>query len=587
MKRKVDFCVVGGGIAGMCAALAAARHGAKTLLIQDRPMLGGNASSEIRMHICGAGGPNRRETGIVEEFFLSNYRYNASASWPVFDSVLLGIADTEPLLELCLNASVHGLEMSGSAIKCVHAWQTTTQENIEVEAKIFADCSGDAVLAPLSRADFRVGREARAEFNESEAPVEGDSHTMGNSLLMQAMERPTPQPFTPFPWAYDYSDPKNRAWLDGRCLDNRVDNFWWIEVGGLGDTIKDTEKNRLELMKIVYGVWDYMKNHAPEREQYANWSLEWVGHLPGKRESRRYIGDHVLTQNEVVSGGLFNDVVAYGGWSIDNHFPEGFYHVGGGTKYTHAPSPFGIPYRCLYSRNVPNLLFAGRDISCTHVAMSATRVMATCGLEGQAIGTAAAIAVKNGIDPRDVGKKHLAELQRTLQDDDCLLPGKPLRETRGPCASAKLSGGETVERLRDGMERDWDDGEHAWNAKPGDAAEFLFADETELHEARIVFDSNLNRGEKNRPQPSAGKSLQGRHFRFLNDSLVAPPDSLVRNFRIDALGADGKWKPVCEVEDNFLRLVKVPLNATARGVRLVPLSTWGAELARTFAFEVK
>ena len=589
-RLSADFCVVGGGIAGLCAALAAARHGAKTVLVQDRPMLGGNASSEIRMHICGAHGPNRRETGLLEEIQLENLRYNAGSCWPVFDSVLWGLARREPNLSLLLDASVCACETAEDrSIRSVRAWQGTTQRWIEVAARLFADCSGDAVLAPLSGADYRVGREARSEYGESEAPPESDSCTMGNSILLQAMEFATPQDFTPPPWAIDFSAPDMRRWVLNRGADPTDNNYWWIEVGGADDSIGNAEKHRDELLPIAYGVWDWIKNKCEEREKYRNFGLEWVGSLPGKRESRRYLGDHVLAQGEVQAGGDFPDVVAYGGWKIDNHYPKGFWHDGPGTKYTDCPSPFGIPYRCLYSRNVPNLLFAGRDISCTHVAMSATRVMATCGLCGQAVGTAAAIAAREHADPRDVSKGPLlAELQRTLLEDDCMLPGLR-RDVRGPCAAAKLAStaGDGVERLRDGMDRDWDDGEHGWRAPLGSAAEYRFAEEIELHEARIVFDSHLDRREKGRPPGCGDLCSQGRFHRALADRPRAVPATLVRAFRIDRLDADGAWKPEAEVTDNHQRLVRVPLNCRARGLRLVPLSTWGAPDAHVFAFDAR
>ena len=589
-RLSADFCVVGGGLAGLCAALAAARHGARTVLVQDRPMLGGNASSEIRMHVCGAHGPNRRETGILEEIQLENLRYNAGSCWPVFDSVLWGLARREPLLTLVLDASVCSCETAADrSIRSVRAWQGTTQRWIEVAARLFADCSGDAVLAPLSGADYRVGREARSEYGESEAPPESDSCTMGNSILLQTMEFATPQDFTPPPWAIDFSAPDMRRWVLNRGADPTDNNYWWIEVGGADDSIGNAEKHRDELLPIAYGVWDWIKNKCEEREKYRNFGLEWVGSLPGKRESRRYLGDHVLAQGEVQAGGDFPDVVAYGGWKIDNHYPKGFWHDGPGTKYTDCPSPFGIPYRCLYSRNVPNLLFAGRDISCTHVAMSATRVMATCGLCGQAVGTAAAIAAREHADPRDVSKSPLlAELQRTLLEDDCMLPGLR-RDVRGPCAAAKLAStaGDGVERLRDGMDRDWDDGEHGWRAPLGSAAEYRFAEEIELHEARIVFDSHLDRREKGRPPGCGDLCSQGRFHRALADRPRAVPATLVRAFRIDRLDADGAWKPEAEVTDNHQRLVRVPLNCRARGLRLVPLSTWGAPDAHVFAFDAR
>ena len=610
-RLSADFCVVGGGLAGLCAALAAARHGAKTVLVQDRPMLGGNASSEIRMHICGAHGPNRRETGLLEEIQLENLRYNAGSCWPVFDSVLWGLARREPNLSLLLDASVCACETAEDrSIRSVRAWQGTTQRWIEVAARLFADCSGDAVLAPLSGADYRVGREARAEYGESEAPPEADACTMGSSILFQTMEFATPQDFTPPPWAIDFTAPERRHWVENRGIDPTRSNFWWIEVGGADDTIGNAERHRDELLAIAYGVWDYVKNHSAIRDRLRNFGLEWVGSLPGKRESRRYLGDHVLAQGEVQSGGVFPDVVAYGGWLIDNHYPKGFWHDGPGTKYTDCPSPFGIPYRCLYSRNVPNLLFAGRDISCTHVAMSATRVMATCGLCGQAVGTAAAIAAREHADPRDVSRGPLlAELQRTLLEDDCMLPGLR-REVRGPCASARLSSDlhpsdrsttrppdhqttrppdqdDGVARLRDGMDRDWDDGGHGWRAPLGSAAEYRFAEEIELREARLVFDSFLDRREKDRPLGGNDECSQGRYYRALADRPRAVPATLVRAFRIDRLDADGAWKPEAEVTDNHQRLVRVPLNCRARGLRLVPLATWGAPDAHVFAFDAR
>jgi hypothetical protein len=221
--------------------------------------------------------------------------------------------------------------------------------------------------------------------------------------------------------------------------------------------------------------------------------------------------------------------------------------------------------------------------------MSATRVMATCGLCGQAVGTAAAIAAREHADPRDVSKGPLlAELQRTLLEDDCMLPGLR-REVRGPCAAAKLAAtaGDGVERLRDGMDRDWDDGGHGWRAPLGSAAEYRFAEEIELREARIVFDSHLDRREKGRPLGGDDICSQGRYYRALADKPRVVPETLVRSFRIDRLDADGSWKPEAEVADNHQRLVRVPLNCRTRGLRLVPLSTWGAPDAHVFAFDAR
>jgi hypothetical protein len=232
---------------------------------------------------------------------------------------------------------------------------------------------------------------------------------MGNSLLLQMRRTDESQPFVAPSWAYKFTSPDD---LPHRMKGVNGHNFWWIEIGGLDDTIRDAEPIRDELMRVAYGVWDYIKNHAPERAQAENWALEWAGSLPGKRESRRYIGDHVLTQNDVRDGGNFADTVAYGGWSMDDHHPAGIFYPGKPTIFHPAPSPYGIPYRSLYSKNVANLLFAGRSISVTHAALSSTRVMATCAVIGQAAGTAAALCARHACDPRSLSNgPRLRELQ--------------------------------------------------------------------------------------------------------------------------------------------------------------------------------
>jgi hypothetical protein len=391
-KHEFDVCVIGGGMAGLCAAIAAARNGAKTALIHDRPVLGGNASSEIRMWICGAHGEHNKETGLLEEIQLENQYRNPTGNYSIWDSVLYGKAFFQPRLTPFLNCSVTDAEMDGSRIVAVKAWQLTSQTWHTVHAKIFVDCSGDSILAGVTGAEFRSGREARAEFDEDIQPAHADAKTMGNTLLIQVRRTDEPHPFVPPPWAYKFERPED---LPHRIKGVSASNFWWMEIGGLQDTIRDAETIRDELMKIAYGVWDHIKNRSPQRADAENWALEWLGALPGKRENRRYLGDHVLTQNDVRAGGQFPDLIAYGGWSMDDHHPAGILYPGQPTIFHAAPSPYGIPYRCLYSRNIDNLLFAGRNISVTHAALSSTRVMATCALLGQAAGTAAALAVRH------------------------------------------------------------------------------------------------------------------------------------------------------------------------------------------------
>lgn len=572
-KHQADLCVVGGGMAGLCAAVSAARRGVKVILMQDRPVLGGNASSEIRMWICGAHGDNNRETGLLEEIQLENLYRNPLANYSIWDSVLFGKAKYQENLKLLLNCSCTGLEMDGKRIRAVNGWQMTNETTHRVEAALFADCSGDAILAPLSGAEFRIGREARAEFDEDIEPEVSDKKTMGMSCLIQARETSRPQTFIPPPWAHVYNSDDalpNRSHAVGKMHTN----FWWLELGGEDDSIHDTEELRDELLRIAFGVWDHIKNHGDHAAE--NWILEWVGFLPGKRESRRYLGDHILTQNDVRAEGRFDDMVAYGGWSMDDHHPAGFRHPGKPTIFHPAPSPYGIPYRSLYSRTVENLYCAGRNISATHAAMSSTRVMATCSLMGQAVGTAAAIATANGLMPRGVYEKHTSELKQALMDDDCWLPWNT-REIPGLSREARLTASTgDPELLRNGVERVVGKEDNGWAAPCGESVEYAFEKPTRLKGTRIVFDSNLNR-------PRLGM----RANYPVDQPELNVPESMTRAFRIEAKDAQGNWGTIIQEENNHQRLVTADLDVETSAVRLVPEKTWGAEEAHLFAWDVR
>ncbi|RYX86501.1 FAD-dependent oxidoreductase [bacterium] len=569
-SHEFDVCVIGGGMAGLCAAIASARGGAKTALLNDRPVLGGNASSEVRMWICGAHGKGNKETGILEEIQLENLYRNPSLNYSVWDSVLWGAAAMQPNLTLILNASCADATMQGESIESVRAWQSTTQTWHHIAAHLFIDCSGDSILAALTPAEFRRGREAREEFGEDIQPERGDQKTMGNSLLIQIRRTDEPQPFIAPYWAYRFSRPED---LPNRMRGVQGNNFWWIEIGGLKDTIKDAEHIGSELHRITYGVWDYIKNRAPENQEAANWALEWVGSLPGKRESRRYVGDHILTQNDVRDGGKFDDIIAYGGWSMDDHHPAGLYFPGPPTIFHPAPSPYGIPYRSLYSRNVPNLLFAGRNISVTHAALSSTRVMATCALIGQAAGTAAAQCIRQRCQPRDLSSgPRLRELQQALMTDDCWLPG--LRRQPDELAmSARLCGAGETEFLRDGFDRNIGEEEHTWIGEQGATLEYQWKEQVNVQGVRLVLDSNLNH-EKRMPASYPQKG---------NRSLM--PSTLLRRFRLETLDSNGNWHIAHEEANNSKRLVEIELPAQTKGLRLIPEQSWGEGPAHISSFE--
>lgn len=558
VAHTADLCVVGGGMAGICAALAAARHGAKTILLQDRGVLGGNASSEVRMWICGAHGKDNRETGIIEELMLENFYQNPGLSYPLWDAVLFQKVAQQENLTLLLNTSCLDAICEEGRITAVRAWQSPAETMHTVQARFFADCSGDSILAPLTGAHYRYGREARSEFNESIEPEEADKKTMGMSCLFQVRETDTPQPFTPPAWAYRYPTDDDIPFREH----DLSSNFWWIETGGEGDCIHDTDKCRDELLRIAYGVWDHVKNHGDHGAE--NYRLEWVGLLPGKRESRRYVGKYTVCQGDVEAGGRFDDIIAYGGWSMDDHFPAGIRHkTSYPTVFHPAPSPWGIPLRAVCSENIENLLFAGRNISVTHAALSSSRVMATCALLGQAVGTAVAQMIRDGETTDTIC---MEKLQSTLMADDCYLPGKS--RSVSVLARRLFCSDEVV---RNGRERG--DG-NKWVGKPGDTLLYSGDEPFSLSGVRLVLDSDLNRPYQNMP---CCIRLHEERFKL--------PGTLIRDFDIVLTAPDGRTETHSYrgVHD---RLVTLDLPGVYTSVRFVPLATWGAEQFGVFDFEV-
>ena len=572
---SADFIVVGGGLSGLCAAVAAARHGVSVILIQDRPMLGGNASSECRMGIMGAKGDNNKETGLLEEVQLDNIYRNPLMRYTLWDDAMLNLVIAEPNITLLLNTSVHEVLTENNAIKTVKAWNINEYCEYTVSGKLFADCSGDGILR-LSGAEFRIGREDAKEFGEHCLHEGNDDKTMGNSILLQLRRCTEHRPFIPPPWAMKFTDEdfvvpeseKNDGLIHSyKRLYPDNNNFWWIEYGGNIDTIADAGDIQRKLKAIAYGVWDYMKNHPDGRCK--DYELDWIGSLPGKRESTRFIGDYMLTQNDIMNNVHFPDVVAYGGWTLDDHHPDAFFRKGFLSTHDKAPSPFDIPYRCLYSKNIDNLLFAGRNISCTHLGMSATRVMATCALLGQAVGTAAAVALHHDTTPRGVYEKHIAELQTILEDDDVMLPGH--RRAVSPMTASAAT---TCPNLQNGIDRFWNNDDNGCWLEPQETVEYTWDTPQTISSCRFIFDTEL--------------SMQGKRMRKLEalpDYKPMPP-VLTRDFHIDAF-IDGEWKTVATAKENFHRLLRLSFQSvTTTRLRFVLDQSWGAPKAHLFAWDV-
>ena len=566
-RHAVQLCVVGGGLAGLFAAVSAARHGARVLLMQDRPMLGGNASSEIRMWVRGAAGKENRETGLIQEVELENIYRNPTMNYSVWDSVLYQLAKQEKNLTLLLNTTCLGCEMKDDRIISVTGWQLNSYTFHTVEAELFIDSSGDSILAELSGARYRVGREERTEFNEYAAPETADKCTMGSTCLIEARDTGHPCSFTPPDWAYRYPDDES-MYLKNHDVPGTGVNFWWIELGGEQDTIRDAQEINEELLRVAYGVWDHIKNQGDHGME--NWELEWVGSLPGKRESRRCEGPYLLNQRDLEEGHTFDDAVAFGGWTMDNHSPKGLKYMGYSSRHIAPVSPYQIPFRCLYSVNVPNLMFAGRNISATHMALSSTRVMATCAVIGQAAGTGAAVALRHGCLPVQVSARYIEELQETLLEDGCFIPGH-LRVPTGRVTPL------VTEEERRVLENGWErpHGENANCISLPAGGELTLRLERPCAALRLALDPDFSRR-------SISSDARYRKFAMRTnvdwpEARVSMPAYLLRSCTVTAGGMSFR------VENNRRALLRIQLPPDARTVTLSDLTAWGGGDVRLFS----
>lgn len=425
---EADLVVTGGGLSGVCTAVTAARAGLKVLLVQDRPVLGGNASSEIRLWILGAtshmGNNNRwsREGGVIDEILVENTCRNPEGNPVIFDMILLDKVKQEDNISLLLNTAVYELgKKDKDTIDYLKAYCSQNSTTYFLRSPLFCDASGDGIVGFLAGAAFRMGAESRDEFGEQMAPSAEYGELLGHSLYFYSKDTGKPVSFTPPSFALKdiTSIPRFRNFntKEFGC------KLWWVEYGGRLDTVHDTEKIKWELWKIVYGVWDHIKNSG-EFPDAGNLTLEWVGAIPGKRESRRFEGDYILTQQDLIEQRYHEDAVAYGGWSIDLHPADGIYSERPGCNQWHSKGIFHIPYRTLYSKNISNLFLAGRIISVSHVAFGATRVMATSAYTGQAVGMAAKLCADRKLNPRDLSAKdNIALLQQMLLKSGQYIPG--------------------------------------------------------------------------------------------------------------------------------------------------------------------
>lgn len=567
---KCDLCVIGGGVAGIGVAVTSARLGLKVVLVQDRNVLGGNASSEVRMWIRGAGlrFPDYAEGGLVEELALDNMHYNPQMNYHLWDGVLYNKVKAEKNITLLLGATCIGAKEEDNAVKEIEVWELQSYTKYKIQAKYYADCSGDCVLAEFTSAEYMQGRESASEYGEQCAVATPDKYTMGNSAMLQMHKTDADLSAQPFPFERTDVDALCDRRVKLKDHDFRIENFWWLELGGNKNALKDAREINEELLSTNFAI--HSKIMRDNKDSKQKWALDWIGFLGAKRETRRYKGDYVLTATDIENLQQFDDEIAYGGWPMDDHDPNGFY-AESPNRNIYPDTPYAIPYRCLYSKNIKNLFFAGRNISATHMAISSTRVMATCMSLGQAVGVACAIANKYGVSPREVNG-HIDELQQTLLAMDChLLHTQRKAVLDGFGKERNIGGVDETKRL-----------------KVGERLVYEFP-KTHCKGVRIVFDSDLQR-------KYIEKLLPESHFRFtlqkypmlayngLEETLMQTPPSLVKDFTLE-VKKNGVWERV-ETKENFQRLFMQNIDAEIEGVAFTGNSTHGDSEIRLFSLDL-
>jgi hypothetical protein len=419
LQYKADLIVTGGGLAGVCCAVTAAREGIRVILVQDRPVLGGNASSEVRLWVLGAtshmGNNNRwaREGGVIDEIMVENTWRNPEGNPLIFDTILLETVKNEENITLLLNTAVFEVtKRDADTIEKIRAFCSQNSTLYDLEAPLFCDASGDGIVAFQAGAAFRMGAESKDEFGEQFAPSAEYGELLGHSIYFYTRDAGRPVTFVPPSYALkDITQIPRYKSINAR---DHGCQLWWIEYGGRLDTVHETETIKWELWKVIYGVWNHIKNSGlfPEAETL---TLEWVGQIPGKRESRRFEGDYMLRQQDIVEQRVHEDAVAFGGWSIDLHPADGIFSEKPACNQWHSKGVYQLPYRCFYSHNISNLFLAGRIISASHVAFGSSRVMGTAACGAQAVAMAAVLCTRHQLQPRDLlQKERMAELQAAL-----------------------------------------------------------------------------------------------------------------------------------------------------------------------------
>ncbi len=421
-----DITIAGGGLAGVCAAIAAARQGRTVSLIQNRPVLGGNSSSEIRVWTRGStGGGNlfSEEMGILGELKLANQYKNPEGNPILWDEILLDAVYQEHAISLFLNTLVVDVAHQDGHIQSLTALEINSERRFQFLSPVYVDATGDGFIAASAGLSYVIGKECNGTYGEEHAPEQFDPTTQGCTILMTFIKRDRPVAFVPPSYAYPIEYIEKLLNNGGRMVSEKSNgcDFWWVEFGGQKDTINEIASITLELKRLTLGIYNYIKNSG--KFDADTLELNWTGSLPGKRESRRFVTEYVLTETDILQNRTFNDVAFHGGWYLDFHPSEGIYSKA--DFCTQIPVDlYGIPLRCLFSSQSDNLLVCGRILGASHAAFASTRIMDTCALSGQAAGTAASVLVSDQLKTPDLLDKSVyARIQALLVEGDMLLPG--------------------------------------------------------------------------------------------------------------------------------------------------------------------
>lgn len=604
-ERAYDVIVVGGGMAGLSAALEAARGGARVALVHARPVLGGNASSEIRVHISGADHslekPDYAEGGILYELMLENKARNENFSYSTWDLILYEAARKQENLTLYLNTVMYDCETEGNRITAILCVQETTEMRYRLLAPLFVDSTGNGTLGYLAGAEYRQGSEAKSETGEEHAPAEPNNERMGNTIYFRARNMGHPVKFTPPYFAKHFTEEDLRYRM--HCATHKVDystcvdpekneknggvssrgvdyGHFWIELmGDKEDIIPDYENIRDDLVASLYGVWDHIKNGGDHGAE--NYALEWVGMLPGTRESRRLVGDYLLNERDIYDNRFFDDAVCYGGWCVDLHTAHGLLdldrHPSGECYFF--DGIYTIPYSCYYSKNIENLFMAGRNISATKLGMCSTRIIGCCAIGGQAVGAAAALCTKYGCTPRGLAPR-VKELQQLILKNDGFLPGIVNEDEKDQARTARFTAsshreGCPPEKVIDGISRRLGDDMHGWVSdgirEGGERLTMAWDARKKLTELRLTFHSDFRYPIRVTMAPNRQKQQR-----------VGVPAELVRDYDL-ILSQGGREVRRIEVRGNHQRHNIHRFAATACDtVTLSVLATNGAKEAVVF-----